>query len=321
MKIKVVLFVIFLCVDVKASLLEDLPTGSINIYRDHFYLGAAYDLPKLEFYDNPQLKNKPVMILNDDGLSYQGKLICKREKIKITSDSFHHRDGFEYIKGHKNYYSEINMLDQCDDTPIKKGVNLDGWWERSGFNLEIFEKKGDIVTVRYKNKNLFLNLNSFHHDDWMEMSESSYKKLTKQIQVLLKNSNYQSFLKGTKRCLEQKNEKCLSKYISESSGGDYYLQRFLMNDQEFVALNLNNCFDAQMEKGEKAKSNYFSKCILANNLLINELTKCLNEKTFDDFYGESQKDRKLRCVIGSDYKLHSFYPIRYGGSPPSVILN
>lgn len=265
-----------------------------GMYTDTFYLGAAYDLPNLAFYDNPEFKNKPVMILNDKGISYKDKLICGRKVITFSENEFHHRDGKKYSKGKPNYISSYNELDDCPDSPIHKSSSWE-WPEEIFYRIEIIALDKNVLTLKYKSENLYLNLDSFNRGYWMVISPSFEKRKTPEIKKLLSNNNFQKFVKVYKTCLRKKDLRCLAKYMvtidNEEEVGDLVVNRFGRGQIDpRPELKLNSSCD-----GELISKDSFAKCIVTNNILIDQLTKCLDQKTFADFYEISPEGRVLKC--------------------------
>lgn len=287
-----------------------------GMYNDSFDLGRSYELPKLEFYDNKEFKNNPVMILNEEGLFFKDKLVCKREKIKISS-VFHSHDGKQYHPGDPKHLSSFNRLDNCPGTPISRLDEID-IPEATRYSIEFDSINKNIMEATYQGNKLYLNLDSFKRKHLMPIQKSAEKELLPGIKKLLEKPSYQTFVKEMKVCLHRKDQKCLSQYIvsmnNENEVGDLEISRFgrgRINPKP--ELTLNKTCDGKLESERD-----FAICIVNNEILIDQLIKCLEQKTFADFYEISPGGRKLKCFFYEyvkGFKFVNFFSAKYSDEP------
>lgn len=283
---------------VKADIIRDLDWN-----KEHFYLGKFYDLPKLEFYDNPAFEGTPVMVLKEDGLYFKTKKICNRAKILRTDDqgSFRFRDANFYEKGHANYIPYLNHLDNCKDSPIKRVDINNGKHDNTeyayDYYIELQSRKDSDLVVKYKKNDFYLKLDLNKLGSWTKTIKSVLETQGTEIRKRL-DAPAQKLLAEFRSCLDKKDIQCIKNHLPnapvnqpEQLGDERIL---LWSGETIRSLTLKGC-----EKPGIRNNETFAKCILNNPSLFDSLKACVSRTKFPEIIVEvgvfNLKGKEVNC--------------------------
>ncbi len=180
---------------------------------DSAYLINMYSIRKgsgglapLKFYDNKEFKGEPVMVLDEKGLKIKGKLECKWD-IQFPNDTMlvKHQEGSNSDKICPRQGPIVSEEDSPVLIEVKDNLS-DGYYE----------------TAKYEDKVLYINKKETESYDYRDSkyaiknaeiakNKSAYEELKKTDKSLVE------FLDKWNKCVEKKDEKCLTKDRIKSS--------------------------------------------------------------------------------------------------------
>jgi hypothetical protein len=256
------LFLVSIC-----AFSQEKAVDSSKPYLD-LLLEEEFGLPVIKFLSNKEFSGSPVLELNSKGLFAGAVKLCDfQEKVELTKEDISRAD------------TKLNKIDSKEgcpfNTPIRSYIG-DSGIGTPVISIQFEELEGETGIGSFENKKIFLDLKPLagRYQLYKPRSKALIEKEKADKTKLIKSREFESFRNGISKCLEKKDAACLKTHIFHSffSGVDGF-----------------NCAEREWDRVEWEQKDLqpIAECILANEVIIFDIKKCLtDESLLEDLYDE-----------------------------------